>query len=110
VSAQANFSVNNVIRSEKLLPLEQIARAGTLPEVNYLIQWVDVANAMQGNVVAANNLGVDFAAILGLSTGRKVAFANEMSIKRENSNILVFMPLGISLDSELYAPITEDVP
>lgn len=109
VSAQARFAVNSIVRTEPILPLQRTERAGTLPEVNYLLQWVDVPNALQGNVIAANNLGVDFAAILGLSTGRKVAFANEFSVRRQGANQLAFIPIGVSLDSELYAPITTAV-
>lgn len=53
VSAQARFAVNSIVRTEPILPLQRTERAGTLPEVNYLLQWVDVPNALQGNVIAA---------------------------------------------------------
>lgn len=109
VTAQARFKVNSIIRAEPVLPLSRVERPGTLPENTYLLQWADKQQAEKPNQFTLGGLGVDFAAVLGLASGRKVAFADEISLRREDASFLTFLPLGVSLDGELYGPVKENV-
>ncbi len=111
--ASATFALDGtILRTIPIEPIVPIERPGGHIEVSQLLEWMDISHNEQGEEgidVRENDLGVDLAAILGLATGRRVAFANEFPLKLAEASWTWFLPVGPAFDGGLYGPVQGDI-
>jgi hypothetical protein len=93
-----------IVRSLPFEPVVPFARPGGPSEVPQLLEWMDIPDEGERSPFADNDLGVDLTAMLALATGRRVAFANEVTFALEGAEWTGFLEIGHSVDGELYGP------
>ncbi len=109
--AAARFGLEGtILRTTPFDPSVPVQRPGSTTEIPQLLEWYDSLDGGDGMDLRENDLGVDLAAILGLATGRKMTFANEVPLHVEQFGYTWFLETGPAMfDGDLYGPVEGDV-